>query len=109
MANFKYEQLQKDLGIIKTTQCSIQENQQFNQMIKDGQNLPANIFATGFKDANGNGTFYKTSNGGMPSEKEEQYVLMLICKDLRFIVTLIKVGLVLGVIAGVIFLFSLMF
>lgn len=109
MSNFTYEQLRRDVGIVQITQCSIQENQQFNQMIKDGQNLPANIFATGFIDVNGNGTFYKTSNGHMPSEKEEQYVLMLICKDLRFIVTLIKVGLVLGVIAGVIFLFSLMF
>lgn len=91
MANTYFNQMRMDIGLL--TSCTAEENARYNELLKNGEQLPEDIF----QSADFQGYFYKP-NPTVPLGKESQYVLMRISKDLHFISTLLKVSLVLGII-----------
>ena len=99
MANNYFNQMRLDIGLL--IPCTAEENKQFDELLKSGGQLPADIFLSPYGDANGMQAFYKP-NPTVPAGGEQQYTLMRISKDLHFIRTLLKVSLVLGIIGVVI-------
>lgn len=99
MANSTYEQLRLDFGLSKTVRCTPKENQEYNEIIQNGQSLPDNLI---MEEVNGNKIFYKIIPSS--SENNDQYILMRISRDLHFIKTLSQILLAIGIIFVVILL-----
>ncbi|MDE6733675.1 MAG: hypothetical protein K2J77_12485 [Oscillospiraceae bacterium] len=100
MAKYNLNQLKADVGLLSLKDCSAEENRKFAEMMKNGESLPDDIYATENMDAKGNRAFCRGTLNATP-DNEQLFVLMRISKDLHFITVLIQVLLVLGVLGFV--------
>lgn len=103
MSNITYNQLKVDVGIDSVTDCTPEENQRFEEMLKNNQPLPDGIIRAEYNSSDGSYLFFHTNPQILP-EKEELYVMMKIFKDLHFIKNVVLASLVLSIIAAVVFL-----
>lgn len=102
MAKRSFDRMRLDIGLL--TACTAEENAQYSELVKNGEELPEGVFPSPDAD---DGTGFCKPDPTIPDGNEQLYALMRISRDLHFITALLKILLVVGVI-GVIVLINIL-
>lgn len=97
--------LKLEQGFISKKNFAFDENEKFSGLVKEGKELPNNVFEYVDSEGKGTGEFYEIFETDLSAEEREEYIRLKQCKNINtiknctiFFTTLAVVGLALAII-----------
>lgn len=105
--NMKKElrKLRLEHDLISKKDCTFQENEEYSAVVKEGKELPHNVFEYINSEGKGTGEFYEIFETDLSPEEREEYIRLKQCKNINiiknctvFFTALVALGLALAII-----------